>query len=64
MAKYGRTSMDDRKANRTAMALKWHPLQRFELLVTRLFRGATFPNLAKHPIPNDDIINIGIRLIH
>jgi hypothetical protein len=29
-----------------------------------LFQGATFANLAKHPIPNDDIVNIGICVIH
>jgi hypothetical protein len=60
MAKYGRTSADDRKANRTAMALEGHPSQGFEHLVVRLFRGATFAKLAKHPIPNDDIVDIGI----
>ncbi len=64
MAKFGCTSADDLKANRTAMALEWHPSQGFELLVTHLFRGATFANLAKHPIPNNDIVDIGIHVIH
>jgi hypothetical protein len=41
-----------------------HPSQGFELLVVHLFRGATFANLAKHPIPNNDIVDIGIRIIH
>jgi hypothetical protein len=63
VAKYDCTSADDRKANCTAMALEWHPLQGFKLLVTRLFRGATFANLTKHPIPNNDIVNIGICVI-
>jgi hypothetical protein len=40
------------------------PNSRFELLVPRLFRGAIFSNLAKHPIPDDDIVNIGICVIH
>ncbi len=64
MAKYGHTSADNRKANRTAMALEWHPSQGFELLVVRLFQGATFANLAKHPIPNNEIVDIGIQVIH
>jgi hypothetical protein len=63
MAKCNRTSADDHKANCTAMALEWHPSQGFELLVARLYRGATFANLAKHPIPNDDIVNIVIYII-
>jgi hypothetical protein len=64
VAKYGRTSVDDRKANCTAMALEWHPSQGFKLLVACLFRGATFANLAKHPIPNNDIADISICIIH
>jgi hypothetical protein len=46
------------------MALKWHPSQGFKLLVVHLFWVAMFANLAKHPIPNDDIVNFGIRVIH
>jgi hypothetical protein len=46
------------------MAMEWHPLQGFELHVARLFRGATFANLAKHPIPDDDIVDIGVYVIH
>ena len=46
------------------MGLEWHLLQGFELLVARLFCGATFANLAKYPIPNADIVNIGIRVLH
>jgi hypothetical protein len=29
-----------------------------------LFCGETFSNIAKHPIPNDDNVNIGICVIH
>jgi hypothetical protein len=64
VAKYRRTSADDRKANRTTMALEWHPSQGFKLLVACLFQGATFTNLVKHPIPNDDIVDISICFIH
>jgi hypothetical protein len=64
VAKYGRTSADNCEANRTAMDLEWHPSQGFKLLVTHLFRGATFANLTKHPIPDNDIVNIGICVIH
>jgi hypothetical protein len=59
VAKYGRTSVDTHKANRTAM-----PSQGFKLLVMHLFQGATPANLAKHPIPDDGIVNIGIHIIH
>jgi hypothetical protein len=64
IAKYSRTSADDCKANCTAIALDWHPSQGFELLVARLLQGAMFANLAKHPIPDNDIIDIGIGAIH
>ncbi len=46
VTKYGRTSADDHKANCTAIAFEWHPSQGFKLLVTHLFWGATFANLA------------------
>jgi hypothetical protein len=59
MAEYSHTSADDHKANHTAMALEWYPSQGFELLVTHLFWRATFAILAKHPIPDDDIVDIG-----
>ena len=64
VTKYGRTSAEDRAANRNAMGLEWHPLQGFELLVACLFRGATFANLARYPIPDADIVDIGIRVLH
>jgi hypothetical protein len=64
VTKYGRTCADNCKANCTAMTLEWHPSQGLELLVRCLFQGATFANLAKHPIPDDDIVNIGICVIH
>jgi len=55
---------EDCAANRDTMDLEWHPLQGFELLVARLFRGATFANLARYPIPDADIVDIGIRVLH
>ncbi len=64
VTKYGHTSAEDRAANCNAMALDWHPSQGFELLVARLFCGATFANLAKYPIPDDNIVDIGIRVLH
>jgi hypothetical protein len=64
ITKYGHTSAEDRAANCNAMALDWHPSQGFEHLVACLFRGATFANLAKYPIPDDDIVDIGIRVLH
>ncbi len=64
VTKYDRTSADDCEVDGSATALEWHPSQGFELLVARLFGGATFANLAKHPIPDDDIAVIGIHAIH
>jgi hypothetical protein len=36
----------------------------FELLPARLFHGATFANLAKYPINDNNIVDIGIRILH
>jgi hypothetical protein len=62
--KYDRTLAEDREANCTMMALEWHPSMGFELLTACLFHGASFANLAKYPINDDDIIDIGIRVLH
>jgi hypothetical protein len=62
--KYGRTSVDDREANCTTMTLELHLSQGFKLVVVCLFQGNTFANLPKHPIPNNNIINISICVIH
>ncbi len=62
--KYCRTLAEDHEANRTVMASEWHPSMGFELIAVHLFRGATFANLAKYPINNNDIIDIGIRILH
>jgi hypothetical protein len=40
------------------------PIHRFELLAAPLFCRATFANLAKYPINDDDIVDIGIRILH
>ena len=64
VAKYSHTSAEDRATNRSLMVLVWHPSQVFELLVARLFHGATFVNLTKYPILDIDIVNIGIRVLH
>jgi hypothetical protein len=62
--KYGCTLAEDREANHTVMASELHPSMGFKLLAARLFRGATFANLAKYPINDDDIVNIGIHVLH
>jgi hypothetical protein len=55
---------EDCEANCTMMASEWHPSMGFELLTVRLVHGATFANLANYPINNDNIIDIGIRVLH
>jgi hypothetical protein len=62
--KYGRILAEDCKANRTVMASEWHPSMCFELLAAPLFRGATFAILTKCHINDDDIVDIGIRVLH
>ena len=64
VTKYGRTSAEDRATNRSSMALEWHPSQGFELLFMHLFCGATFANLTKYPIPDADIVDIGIHVLY
>jgi hypothetical protein len=62
--KYGRMLAEDCKANRTMMASEWYPSMGFGLLAARLFHRATFANLTMYPINNDNIVDIGIRILH
>jgi hypothetical protein len=62
--KYGRTLVEDREANHTVRALEWHPSMGFELLAACLLHGATFANLTKYPINDNDIVDIGICILH
>ncbi len=61
---YGRTLAEDREANHTVMASEWHLSMGFEMLAARLFCGATFANLAKYPINDNDIVGISICVLH
>jgi hypothetical protein len=62
--KYSRTSAANFESNCISIDLEWLPSKGFELLVACLFQLVTFANLAKHPIPNNDIIGIGIHIIY
>ena len=64
VAKYGRTSAEDRETNRTTMAADWHPSMGFEVLTSRLFRGVTFASLSGHPITDKDTVDIGVRVLN
>ena len=62
VTKYGQTWAEDCAANCNAMALEWHPSQGFELLVARLFCGATFANQPSIPSPMTTLLTLS--LIH
>jgi hypothetical protein len=46
------------------MTADWHPSMGFELLVARLLQDMTFASLAENPIPNYDIVDVGIWVLH
>ncbi len=64
VVKYGCTLAEDRKTNRTAMATDWHPSMGFEVLTSRLFRGVTFASLSRHPITDNDTIDISVHVLN
>ncbi len=60
---YGKTTSEDREANRQRMAAEWHPSKGFEPLEMRLFIGASYASAAQCPMQDHDVINIGLRII-
>jgi hypothetical protein len=63
IGKYGKTTTEDREENRQRMAADWHPSDDFELLVTRLFIGASYASPARYPMEERNIIDIGLGVI-
>jgi uncharacterized membrane protein YgcG len=45
------------------MAADWHPADRFDALIHRLFTGAGYTSSAGYPMHDADIIDIGLRVI-
>jgi hypothetical protein len=45
------------------MAANWHPSDGFEPLATRLFIGASYASVARYPMDDRDIIDIGLHII-
>ena len=43
---YGKTTAEDQEANRQCMAADWHPANRFDALILRLFTGAAYASSA------------------
>jgi uncharacterized membrane protein YgcG len=62
--KYGCTLAEDHETNCTAMAADWHPSMGFEVLTSRLFCGVTVASLSRHPITNNDTIDIGVCILN
>jgi hypothetical protein len=62
--KYGCTSAKDPETNWMVMAANWHLSIWFEVLTSHLFSGITFASLSGHPITDNDMVNIGVRVLN
>ena len=58
-----KTTTKDREENRQQMAADRHPSDGFEPLVMRLFIGASFVSVARYPMEDCDVIDIGLHVI-
>ena len=45
------------------MAADWHPADKFEPIVTRLFIGTSYASGARYPMDDCDVIDIGLHVI-
>jgi hypothetical protein len=62
IAKYGKTTIKDRKENWKQMAINWHPSDGFEPLATCLFIGL-YASAGHYLMKDHDVINIGLCVI-
>ena len=63
VAKFGASTPEDHEDNRQRMAADWHPSQGFETLENRLFIGQAYSHVTDHPISDDDLVDIGLRVL-
>jgi len=63
ITKYGKTMTEDQEENWQRMAADWPPSNGFEPLAMRLFIGASYASMARYPMDDRDIIDIGLRVI-
>jgi hypothetical protein len=63
ITKYDKTTAKDCEDNRQRMAANWHPSDGFEPLATRLFIGASYVSMARYPMDDCNVINIGLHII-
>jgi hypothetical protein len=61
--KYGKTTAEDCKDNWQRMTANWHPSNGSEPLAMRLFIGASYASVARYPMDDRDVINIGLQVI-
>jgi hypothetical protein len=59
----GMTMAKDCEANRQHMAANWHPANRFDALILRLFTGAAYASSAGFRMNDVNIVNIDLRII-
>ncbi len=60
---YGKTTAEDRNANRLHMATDWHPANGFDTLALHLFTGAAYAGCTGYTMADRDIGDIGLRII-
>jgi hypothetical protein len=60
---YGKTTAENREANRQRMAANRHPTNGFDALILHLFNGAAYASSTGFKINNVGIIDIGLRII-
>ncbi len=61
--KYGKTMAEDHEDNRQRIATNWHPSDGFKPLAMRLFIGASYASVARYPMDDCNIIDIGLCVI-
>ena len=63
VTKFGASTPEDHEDNRQRMAADWHPSQGFETLENRLFIGQAYSHVTDHPISDDDLVDIVLRVL-
>ena len=63
LLRYATSDENDREANKQSMNRDWIIQQGFQTLVQQIEDGIEYATFASHPIPDQDVVNIAMRVL-
>ena len=63
LLRYATSDENDREANKQSMNRDWIIQQGFQALIQQIEDGIEYATFTSHPIPDQDVVNIAMRVL-